>query len=186
MTAPINNYPVVVNGGPVDASLWFNPVAQDLTALGPRIDALGGFLTGAGSLTSSGAVGAETVDQISAIAVFKTGRVYEVRLSGCLQIGATANRGAIKLRKGTTTAGTLWADFGDYACAPGLMGLSGASIMFANNTGADISTSVCTTLVANAGTLTWVGQAQQPRGFSVWDVGSYATMSGAAPIALVT
>lgn len=159
---------------------------DDSNALGLQIAALGGFLIGAGSLVSSGAVGAETVDQSSAVATFKTGRVYEVRLSGALQIGATANRGGIKLRKGTTTAGTLWCDFGDYVCTPGNQGLSGASIMFANNTGTDISTSVCTTLVANAGTLTWVGQAQQPRGFSIWDVGSYATMSGAAPIALVT
>lgn len=30
---PANNYPTVINGQPVDATTWFNPVAQDLTAL---------------------------------------------------------------------------------------------------------------------------------------------------------
>jgi hypothetical protein len=37
MTA--NDYPVVLNGGPVDADLWFNPVAQDLTATRAQVAA---------------------------------------------------------------------------------------------------------------------------------------------------
>jgi hypothetical protein len=32
-----NNYPTVINGGPVDANTWFNPVATDLTSLLPQV-----------------------------------------------------------------------------------------------------------------------------------------------------
>jgi hypothetical protein len=149
-----------------------------------------GLLTGVTATTASSTFtsAAEVVVSTAPSAVFKNGRVYRVTLSGLgvNQTVATVTVANLRIRKGTTNAGTEWINFGNtLVSASSNVGVP-APKLIGNNTGSDITTQCCMTAVTNAGTANINATTTNPRGFWIEDVGTIATWNGVAPVSLIT
>lgn len=129
MTAP-NNYPAVSNGSPVDADAWFNPVAQDLSAVS-------NFFSGGAGWTAytpvfSWAGGSLNIGNGSYTGGYrKLGSLYLIR--------ATINTGSTTTWTGTVNEASfslppalVW-NFGTFFAGSGnFWGVSGYSVLAPN------------------------------------------------------
>jgi hypothetical protein len=116
--------------------------------------------------------------------VFRNNRVYEIRLAGVLAAAGTTGT-IMRMRKGQTTAGALILDFG-VTPTGGAFTPPPAPAMFANTTGADITSNLVVTCQVGGGSTQWLGNSTRPSGFSIWDVGDANQMTGKAPFSFIT
>ncbi len=135
--------------------------------------------------TSTAAIGAETVVDTITPFLFEDGRVYEVSPLGRMGCSAAGIGAVFKLRKGTTTAGTLILDWGALPTLSGALVTMPPPLYCARAAGAgNLSTNICLTLGSTAGTVTYTDGANTPRGLLLVDVGNTDTWAG--PYVLVT
>lgn len=102
----VNDYPNVINGGPVDADFWYNPVARDLTALKATVNGQArGIIKRAdrssNSSTTTTEIGVLRLDGI----VVSTGRALIVSTNPMYLFSSVAND-IVEIRLRYTTDGS--------------------------------------------------------------------------------
>lgn len=127
----------------------------------------------ASSGVASGAVGAETVVLTVPSTTYISGRAYAVRIGGRIS-SSVANNAQMRLRQGTTTAGTLLIDFGAFPVTNTafFVGAHACRYIKVDSTDPDVTTSLVLTLQASAGTSTHAANVNDPRFVEVVDVGA--------------
>lgn len=160
------------SGAVASKSQYADKVVDDLTALAGAIE-ISKFASG--TATDSAAIGAETmVSSPATNFVWKAGRAYKVTISGRIGVDTNGTEGIFKLRRGTTTAASLLADFGGIkVVTAGNVGHVNIACYVKNATGADIMTTVQPSLTGAGGNATWkgAGPGTIPRGWTIEDVG---------------
>lgn len=133
--------------------------------------------TEAGINANSGAIGAETVVLTIPSATYKSGRAFEVKVGGRFQ-ASVANTATFRLRFGTTTAGTLVATLGGVSAqtagATTAPNISLSRYLIRDAGDPDLTTAMCVTMAASAGTATLLGAANEPSYVEINDVGFWS------------
>jgi hypothetical protein len=122
-----------------------------------------------GTITSGPAIGAETADLTTPSFTAVTGRAYRVNYRG-LNVSSVANLVTMRIRQNTTGGQLLSTRQQSHANTVGQTYFD--SVYFTNTTGADITTTLITSLQASAGTVTATGSASLNRYLEVYEVGS--------------
>lgn len=173
VTLPTNWTP---NHTPTGAEL-----AQVLAAIRVGADRLK-FATGLA--TDSAAIGAETMVSSAATSfVWVAGRAYRITISGRFGGSANGTEAIFKLRKGTTTAAALLADFGGLkVVTTGNVGHVNIACYVKNATGSDVVQTVQPSLTGAGGNATWIGSGAGliPRGWMIEDIGEAADIGALA------
>lgn len=130
-----------------------------------------------GITANSGAIGAETVVLTLPSATYKSGRAFEVKVGGRFQ-ASVANTATFRLRFGTTTAGSLVALLGGVSAqtagATTAPNISLSRYLIRDDADPDLTTAMCVTMAASAGTATLLGAANEPSYAEITDVGDWA------------
>lgn len=111
---------------------------------------------------------------------FRAGRAYTVKFFGGCSTSTATGRMGIDITLSGGSSSRLWGDqwFGPQIGSQALPVYYEAPAR--NNTGADITANVLVLVVANAGTVNWLGSVNRPRGVIIEDCGAASQYANAA------
>jgi hypothetical protein len=169
------------SGDPASSSLFGDRVVTDLNALAAAVNSL---KFAVGNTTSFTLTTGGTEQMVSSPAtgfVWKAGRAYRISLTGRAGNDTNGGEDIFKLRRGTTTAASVLADFGSIKVVnTGNLHHVNLMCYVKNATGADITTTVQPSLVGSGVTKpTWDG-ASVPRGWMIEDIGDASALGALA------
>jgi hypothetical protein len=131
-----------------------------------------GYRDGNFDVVNSAAIGAETVMYTFTNFVFRDGRVYRFWFGGRMAASAAGIGAVFKVRK-TNLAGAVVIDLGAIPTQNPNQATISVEGYIARTAGTgDLTQTVVVTLTSTAGTVTWTGGAQSPRGVMIEDVGA--------------